>query len=82
MNYIIKYGIINNNIDITNIVYKKCMINKNILYIPDSEKSRTDLFTDPLFGTLKTIYIIDKSKNITTEYEYYKIYGKFPRYNI
>jgi len=43
-------------LDVTTIALQKCVQN-NVLTIPTSEKSRSDIFGDPLVGILKNIYI-------------------------
>ncbi len=53
----IKYGIKNNNIDVTDICLIK-LLNNNIITIPSGDHNRAHHFTDPIFGTLKKIYII------------------------
>lgn len=63
----INYGIQLFNIDVTNIAYTK--LNKNnIIYIPSNDNIRANLFSDPLLGTLKSIFInnieYDHTKNI------------------
>jgi len=58
MDFIFKYGTLENNIDVTKIVYEKCF-KENIFFIPTSDYKRADLFTDPLFGILKIIIIIN-----------------------
>jgi len=68
---IIKYGIINNNIDVTDIALTKCM-KQNIIFIPKNDTARASYFSDPLVNILKSIFIIinnscfeiDHSKNI------------------
>ena len=52
----IKYGIQNNNIDITNICLTK-LLQDNIITIPSNDYNRSYFFTDPIFGTLKKIFI-------------------------
>lgn len=54
---IIKYGIINNNIDVTNIALTKCM-KQNIIFIPKNDSARAKYFSDPLVNILKSIFII------------------------
>lgn len=66
--YIIKYGIDENNIDVTHIVYNK-MIKKNIIYIPEGDGNRSSYFTDPVEYVLKSVFIIDPN-NITTKYDH------------
>lgn len=68
---IIKYGIINNNIDVTDIALTKCM-KQNIIFIPKNDSARARYFSDPLLNILKSIFIIinntwiefDHNKNI------------------
>jgi hypothetical protein len=54
---IIKYGIINNNIDVTDIALTKCM-KQNIIFIPKNDSARANYFSDPLVNILKSIFII------------------------
>jgi len=53
----IKYGIENNNIDVTNICLIK-LLNNNIITIPSGDNNRGHHFNDPLYGILKKIFII------------------------
>ena len=57
------YGIANNNIDVTQIVYEKC-IKQNIAYIPASDFKRADIFGDPLVNVLKSIFIKNLDQNL------------------
>lgn len=50
------YGIITSNINITDIVMSKCMSN-NKIYIPMDDVTRANIFTDPLYGTVKTVFV-------------------------
>lgn len=63
----ISYGVENMNIDVTSI----CITNKsndNVIYIPNSDENRGKLFGDPLYGTLKNIYIeTDENKFIISQ---------------
>ena len=52
----ISYGTRDNNIDVTKLALEKCM-NGNVLFIPRGDHDRACLFSDPLPGTLKYIYI-------------------------
>ena len=54
----IYYGITNNRIDVTNICLLK-LSNNNIINIPSGDKNRSNYFTDPLFGILKKIIILN-----------------------
>jgi FkbM family methyltransferase len=67
----IKYGITNNNIDVTHICYSK-LLKDNIIIIPLGDLNRSTYFGDPLYNVHKSIFIIHN--NVTTEYnEDYKI---------
>jgi FkbM family methyltransferase len=57
MKYTIKYGILNDTIDVTQLCLQKC--NKNIIHIPASDLRRAYLFTDPLPNIHKSIFIYD-----------------------
>ena len=55
----ILYGIsIYNSIDVTNICLSQLTKN-NIIHIPDGDQNRANIFTDPLPGTLKKIFILN-----------------------
>jgi GR25 family glycosyltransferase involved in LPS biosynthesis len=66
---IIKYGIKDNNIDITNIVFEKCKMG-NYVYIPDDDAERNNLFSDPLPGIFKYIFIYNVKSNNEVAYDY------------
>jgi beta-1,4-mannosyl-glycoprotein beta-1,4-N-acetylglucosaminyltransferase len=51
------YGISKKHIDITRIVLEKCIINDELI-IPPTDNERTAIFTDPMFGIIKDIYIV------------------------
>ena len=51
----IYYGVINNNMEVTDICMKQ--IKNNIIIIPCDDTSRANIFTDPLFGVHKKIFI-------------------------
>jgi FkbM family methyltransferase len=53
----ITYGLINNNIDVTEICLTKLMKN-NIIRIPSGDNNRDNIFTDPIPGTHKKIFIL------------------------
>ena len=61
------YGIKDCNIDVTDICFSKLMKN-NIIKIPSGDCNRGDLFTDPLVGVLKSIFI--EHDNNFTEYDF------------
>jgi FkbM family methyltransferase len=62
----ILYGLIDNNIDVTEICLSK-MLHNNIITIPNHDLSRANFFTDPLLNILKKIFI-DINDNLT-EYD-------------
>ena len=64
----ILYGINNNTIDVTTVAFDKC-VKQNILYIPDTDIMRAELFTDPLYNILKYIFIVDDNL-ISTTYDH------------
>ena len=57
MSFIIKYGIASKNIDITQMVFEKCLYNNTLLVIPKGDITRDTLFTDPIEGTRKCIFV-------------------------
>jgi len=67
----ITYGIDNLNIDVTDVALKKCQTQNNILYIPNNDMERNDLFGDPLYGIVKYIYIINDNNIYTIDYNDY-----------
>ena len=67
----ILYGSDNCLMDVSDIAFKKCVIN-NILRIPINDQPRADLFTDVLPGILKHIVIEDNEGN-REKYEYNEI---------
>ena len=73
-NFRIKYGIKDNNIDITDICRNKCIHNK-ILTIPCGDHQRVAIFGDPLVYILKSIFIeFYKDKNKINKDIYTSIY--------
>lgn len=54
----IKYGIPDTTIDITSVVLEKC-VKQNVAHIPAGDEERAFLFTDPIWGKPKLIYIND-----------------------
>ena len=68
---IIKYGIVDNNIDVTDMCYNK-LCNNNIITIPEGDHNRAKYFGDPLLGVLKSIFIIN-DLNETVEYSHTKV---------
>ena len=59
----IGYGIDEYNIDITEVVLRKCR-KQNIIFITGDDHLRNQLFTDPLVGIKKNIYIYNNNFNI------------------
>ena len=64
---IIAYGIDGNTIDITEICFNR-LLEGGVISIPSSDHSRAHIFTDPLPGILKRIFITD-TNNVTTAYD-------------
>lgn len=50
------YGDSNTTINITDLVINKCMSN-NKIYIPMDDVTRANIFTDPLYGTVKSVFV-------------------------
>lgn len=67
---LIKYGIKDNNIDVTNICYEN-ICKDNIIHIPYGDLHRGDIFSDPLPGVLKSIFITNELGE-TIEYDHKK----------
>lgn len=63
LNFQFYYGITNNYIDITNIVFEKILKN-NIIIIPKDDISRSLIFGDHLKDIYKNIKVIDNINNI------------------
>jgi len=73
----ITYGIIDNNIDVTDICYKRLAkqsydCKQNIIKIPSGDCSRATYFTDPLLGVLKSVFITSDDDTVV-EYDATKI---------
>jgi len=62
----IYYGISKLSIDVTDICLAK-LVNNGILTIPHNDHNRAKIFTDPLDGILKKIFV--ENNNIITEYD-------------
>lgn len=62
MNFKIYYGVVENKFDITDIVCKKCMY-ENVIYIPESDCKRAEIFGDPLYNILKSIFVKDENQD-------------------
>jgi len=63
----IKYGFKDKIIDVTEICFSK-LVRNNIVTIPADDIVRGNIFPDPAFGEIKTLYIVDDNNN-TTEYD-------------
>jgi FkbM family methyltransferase len=63
----IYYGVINNNMEVTDICMKQ--IKNNIIIIPCDDTSRANIFTDPLFGVHKKIFI--ETNDMINDYDEY-----------
>ena len=61
---IIKYGMGDSILDVTTICFTK-LVNNGIVLIPSGDNNRAKLFTDPCWGTKKSIFIIDSHNDIT-----------------
>jgi len=66
---IIKYGLLNNSIDITDICLKKLLKNNKII-IPSNDHCRSYYFGDPLYRTLKSIIVYYGNKFQVFSHEY------------
>ena len=64
--FIIEYGTDKNKTDITDIVLNKSN-DLGILYIPQGDEKRASIFGDPLYGTLKKIFITDEKHEYIIE---------------
>lgn len=65
----IKYGTTEINIDVTEICYTRLLnTHNNIIRIPEGDFNRSYYFGDPIFGTLKKMFIIFDDGNIN-EYD-------------
>jgi len=68
----ILYGTKDNNVDITKYCLEKLMQN-NVITIPSGDVLRASMFSDPVFGSLKNIYIGLELENKVMEYPYYQV---------
>ena len=59
INSIIKYGVRDNYIDVTDVALSKCIVDNRII-IPDGDHARANIFGDPLPYKLKSIFVEDK----------------------
>ena len=67
----IKYGLQNNNIDVTNICHNR-LKKQNIINIPSGDLIRPNYLGDPLCGVLKSIFIKNVQNNEIVEYDHTK----------
>jgi hypothetical protein len=68
LNLKINYGTDNFSLNITDLVLSNYTNESGIIYIPPGDENRGKLFGDPLFGTIKKIFIkINDNKLITLE---------------
>lgn len=63
----VNYGIPGQLVDITDKVLGMADSN-GLVNIPESDNTRAKIFGDPIYGTLKTLYITDLSAGTVTEY--------------
>jgi len=61
------YGTTDNKIDVTNTCLEKLQQN-GVITIPEHDFVRSDIFTDPIYGTLKKIFILKDEE--LKEYDY------------
>ncbi len=59
----ILYGSKDKNIDVTDICYEKLM-KENIIKIPRNDNARADIFTDPCFGILKVVMVMNEDNSM------------------
>ncbi len=65
---IIKYGILNNNINITEYVLQN-LTKEDCINIPHGDDYRESLFGDPEYGITKSIFIMSKTGSIIKEFK-------------
>jgi FkbM family methyltransferase len=64
----IEYGVDTNKIDITDVVFKKCIVG-DIIHIPCPDGKRAEIFSDPLWGVIKKIFITSDDNNFIMEHD-------------
>ena len=64
---LIKYGFKDKIVDVTDLCFSK-LVRNNIISIPADDIARGNVFPDPAFGEIKTLYIVDDNNNVT-EYD-------------
>jgi len=65
--FIILFGINGNTIDVTDICFSNLSNKNNNIVIPSGDFNRSKLFTDPLAGRLKSIFVVTNRE--TREYD-------------
>jgi len=65
---IIKYGILDNYIDVTQICYEQ-MLHGNTIVIPHNDNVRASYFTDPILNVPKFVYLIDETTYTVKEFD-------------
>ena len=68
MSLVITYGTLDKSLNVTALALAKC-VRQNILYIPSGDLARAALFSDPVPGIVKSIFIIDLSSKMTGTYD-------------
>ena len=66
MDFKIQYGLDECKIDVTDVCFKQLMVG-SILHIPAGDGERSRIFSDPLIGVLKKVYIVADGKTIVCE---------------
>jgi FkbM family methyltransferase len=61
----ITYGIKDKSIDVTSVAFSNC-IKSSIIYIPPDDNIRANLFGDPIFGKVKSIFVNGNSYGAET----------------
>lgn len=54
--FAIYYGTANHTIDVTGLALQRCMAN-NVIFIPSTDENRAAIFSDPVPGILKSIFV-------------------------
>lgn len=67
--YKIYYGTFENKLDVTEICELK-LSKKGVICIPDTDHKRAGIFTDPVFGTLKSIFVSEITSEGVKNYVY------------
>jgi FkbM family methyltransferase len=67
------YGILNNRIDVTDICLEQLQKN-NVITIPAYDGPRSKYFTDPIFGTLKKVFVLIGDEPLKEYDDYYTVF--------